>query len=125
MTPSWADSSRIVRPSSQPGRFHGTHATAPPQISSTSFSPSAAQARAMTLSGCRWSTCVLHQCVHRGVDRRSGTAGSVPAVGEQADHVVLVLDAAVDAVEPDQTVAFEYGETVGGQGAQVAAGAST
>ena len=67
MTPSWPESSRIVRPSSQPGRFHGTHATAPSQISSTSFSPSAAQARAMTLSGCRWSTCACSTSACIGV----------------------------------------------------------
>jgi hypothetical protein len=67
MTPSLADSSRIVRPSSQPGRFHGTQATLPPQISSTSFSPSAAQASAMTLSGCRWSTCACSTSACIGV----------------------------------------------------------
>ena len=67
MTPSRSDSSRMLRPSSQPGRFHGTHATAPPQISWTSFSPSAEQARAMTLSGCRWSTCACSTSACMGV----------------------------------------------------------
>jgi len=47
------DSSRMALPSSQPGRFHGTQATVPPQIFRTNLSPSDAQARAITASGCR------------------------------------------------------------------------
>ena len=66
---------------------------------------------------------VVDQCVHGGVDRRRGTARPVAAVGEQADHLVLVLDAAVDLVQADQPVALEHGQAVGGEGSEVAAGA--
>ena len=66
---------------------------------------------------------VLDQRVHRGVDRRGGTAGPVAAVGEQPDHLVLVLDAAVDPVQAHQPVSLEHRETLGGEGAEVAAGA--
>ncbi len=64
---------------------------------------------------------VLDEAVHGRVDRRGGAAGPVAAVGEQPDHLVLVLDPSVDAVEGHQAVAFEDGETGRGEGAEVAA----
>ena len=66
---------------------------------------------------------MVDQSVHGGVDRRRGTARSVAAVGEQPDHLVLVLDAAVDPVEADQPVTLEDREAVGRERAEVAAGA--
>ena len=66
---------------------------------------------------------VVDQRVHRRVDRRRGTAGSVAAVGEQADHLVLVLDAAVHLVQRHQPVALEHRQAVGLECAEVAAGA--
>jgi hypothetical protein len=41
----------------KPGRRHGTHATRSPNAARVSASPSAAVARAIPASGCRWSTC--------------------------------------------------------------------
>ena len=70
MTPSWADSSRIVRPSSHPGRFHGTHATAPPQISVDQLLAVGGAGQGDDAVGMQVvDVRVLHQCVHRGVDR--------------------------------------------------------
>ena len=110
-------------PSWKPGRRHGTHTTRSPKHSLVSASPSAAVARAMPASGCRWSTCAeLDQAVHRRVDRRRGAAAAVQAVVERRDHLVLALDARVDADERAQPVEPQHGEPGLGQGAEVAAG---
>ena len=46
----------IARPSSKPGRIHGTYAISPPKISCVSFSQFLLAAMAMIAFGCMWST---------------------------------------------------------------------
>ena len=124
MTPSRSDSSRMLRPSSQPGRFHGTHADRPaPDLVDQLLAVGGAGQGDDAVGVQMVDVCVVDQCVHGGVDRRRGTARPVAAVGEQADHLVLVLDAAVDLVQAHQPVALEHGQAVGGEGSEVAAGA--
>jgi hypothetical protein len=64
----------------------------------------------------------VDEAVHRRVDRRGGATGSERAEREEADHLVLVLDAAVAPVEAEQPVEFEGGQPRVAQGAEVAAG---
>ena len=60
----------MSRPSWKPGRRHGTQTTRSPKHSRVSASPSAAVARAMPESGCRWSTCgwVTSPCIAVSMD---------------------------------------------------------
>jgi len=64
----------------------------------------------------------VEQPVHGGVDRRGRSALAVQAVVKRRDHLVLALDARVDAGQRAEPVQAEHGEPVGGEGAQVAAG---
>ena len=62
------------------------------------------------------------QPVHRRVDRRRRTTAAVQAEIERGDHLVLVLDAAVDADHRPQPVEPQHREALLGQRAEVAAG---
>ena len=124
MTPSRSDSSRIAPPQlpARPLPRHPRNRAAPDLVDQLLAVGGAGQgddAVGVQVVDVR----VVDQCVHGGVDRRRGTARPVAAVGEQADHLVLVLDAAVDLVQAHQPVALEHREAVGGEGAEVAAGA--
>ena len=61
--------------------------------------------------------------VHRGVDRRGGTALAVQRVVERGDHLVLALDPGVDVLEGTDAVEAQDREARRGEGAEVAAGA--
>ena len=65
----------------------------------------------------------VQEPVHRSVDGRRRPTVAEGAVGEQPDHLVLVLHPAIDVVERDQTLALEHGQAGGTQCAQVATGA--
>ena len=52
----------------------------------------------------------VDEAVHRGVDRRRGTALAVQAVVERRDHLVLALDAGVDVDERAHPVEPQHGE---------------
>jgi hypothetical protein len=60
----------MSRPSWKPGRRHGTQTTRSPKHSRVRASPSAAVARAMPESGCRWSTCAerTRPCIAVSID---------------------------------------------------------
>ena len=114
----------MSRPSWNPGRRHGTHATRSPKHSRVSASPSAAVASAIPESGWRWSTCGrLDQPVHRRVDRRRRAALAEQAVVERLDHLVLAVLARVDVDERAQPIQPEDREPGRGQRAEIAAGA--
>ena len=81
ITPMAAGWSRLIaamsRPSWNPGRRHGTHATRSPKHSAVSASLSAAVANAIPASGCRWSTCAAstRPCIAVSMD---GAAPPLP-----------------------------------------------
>ena len=114
----------MSRPSWKPGRRHGTHTTLSPNASLVSCSPSAAVAIAMPGVGVQVvDVRGVDEAVHRGVDRRRGTALAVQAVVEGRDHLVLAVDAGVDVDERTHPVQPQHREPTGGQGAEVTAGA--
>ena len=53
----------------------------------------------------------VDQAVHRGVDRRRGTAASEQAVVECRDHLVFLLDAGVDVDERPEPIQPEDRQT--------------
>ena len=109
-------------PSWNPGRRHGTHATRSPKHCRVSASPSAAVANAIPASGMEVVDMGrVDQPVHRGVDRRRGTAASEQAVVERRDHLVLALDAGVDVDERSQPIEPEDRQAGLGQRAEIAA----
>ena len=63
----------------------------------------------------------IHEAVHRGVDRRRRAALAVQAVVERGDHLVLAVDAGVDAGERAQAVQTQHREPGLLEGAEVAA----
>ena len=60
--------------------------------------------------------------VQRRVDRRHRAARPEAGVVEQGDHLVLLVEALVDALHRAQPLEVDQGEPVDGQGAEVAAG---
>ena len=62
----------------------------------------------------------VDQSVHRGVDRRGGTAAAEQAVVERRDHLVFLLDAGVDVDERPEAVQPEDRQSGLGQRAEVA-----
>lgn len=63
----------------------------------------------------------LHQAVHGGVDGGGGACLAEGAVVESGNHLVLALNARIDVLQSAKPVEPEHGETVFGQGSQVAA----
>ena len=63
----------------------------------------------------------VDQSVHRGVDRRCGTAASEQAVVERRDHLVFLLDAGVDVDERPEAVQPEDRQAGLGERAEIAA----
>jgi len=61
--------------------------------------------------------------VHERVDRRRRAAGTEGAVGERLDHLVLVVESAVDVLQRAHAVEPQHGEALLGERAEVAAGA--
>ena len=67
--PGWSlQSLSSARPSSKPGRIHGSHSSSPPKTSRMACSPRAQAAIAMSAFGCVWSTCA------RGTNAWSGVS---------------------------------------------------
>ena len=65
----------------------------------------------------------VDEAVHRGVDRRCGTALAVQAVVEGRDHLVLAVHAGVDVDERAHPVQPQHGQAARRQRAEVTAGA--
>jgi len=65
----------------------------------------------------------VHQAVHGGVDRRRGAALAERAEIERRDHLVLALDAGIDAGQGAQPVQPQHRQARLRQRAEVAAGA--
>ena len=63
----------------------------------------------------------VDQAVHRGVDRRGGTAASEQAVVERRDHLVFLLDAGVDVHERPEAIQPEDRQTGLGERPEIAA----
>ena len=64
----------------------------------------------------------VDEAVHRGVDRRCGTALAVQAVVEGRDHLVLAVHAGVDVDERAHPVQPQHGQAARRQRAEVTAG---
>ncbi len=112
------------RPSSKPGRFQGSQPMSSPKISRVSSCEVGGGGDGDDGVGVHVVDVVARDVgVERGVDRGGAGVEAEGGVGEVADHLVLVVGAAVEGFEGFELRHVEGGEAVELHRADVAAGA--
>ena len=114
----------MSNPSWKPGRRQGTQTTRSPKHSAVScLTVGAGGQRDARVRVQVVDMRLLDQAVHGGVDGRGRTTLAEQAEVERGHHLVLALDARVDAGERAQPIEPEHGQAGRLERAQVAAGA--